>query len=99
MPVFPRPRIRYAYDVEVEREHLSIHKEARGVPRKGPGRLLLGSWNIANFGAQLRRECDLRLIATILEWFDLIAIQECRENYGDLYDVLGYMGARYRVVM
>jgi len=68
MPVFPKPVIRYAYDVEAEREHLRMHKKARGVPRKRPGRLLLGSWNIANFGAQLRRECDIRLLAEVLSW-------------------------------
>jgi len=68
MPVFPKPAVRYGYEVEAEREHLSLHRRARGVPRKGPGRLLVGSWNIANFGAQLRRECDLRLLAEILSW-------------------------------
>src|SRR5262245_47503897 len=99
MPVFPRPRTRYVYDVEAERGRLQAHRKARGVPDKGSDRLLLVSWNIANFGAQVRRECDLRLIAEILSWFDLAAVQECRENFADLYDVLGYMGPSYQVVM
>jgi endonuclease/exonuclease/phosphatase family metal-dependent hydrolase len=99
MPVLPKPRTRYAYDVEVELRHLAEHRKTRRVPRKGPDRLLLGSWNIANFGAQVRRECDLRLLAEVLSWFDLIALQECRENYADLYDMVGYMGPQYRVVM
>ena len=68
MPVFPKPGTRYGYEVEVELRHLALHRKARGVPRKGPDRLLLGSWNIANFGAQLRRECDLRLLAEVLSW-------------------------------
>lgn len=99
MPVFPKPGTRYAYDVEAERKHLSDHKAVRGIPGKGRNRLLLGSWNIANFGAQLRRECDLRLLAEVLGWFDVIALQECRENFGDLYNMVGYMGPQYRVVM
>src|SRR4026207_1662060 len=92
MPVFPKPATRYAYEVEAEREHLCEHQRARGGPRKGPGRRPLGSRNSANCGAQLRRECDIRLLAEVLSWFDLIAVQECRENFGDLYDMVAYMG-------
>jgi hypothetical protein len=99
VPVFPKPRTRYQYDPAAELAHLRSHKEARAVPHKKSDRLLLVSWNIANFGAQLRRECDLRLIAEVLSWFDLAAIQECRENFADLYDVLGYLGPTHRVVM
>ena len=75
MPVFPKPRTRYVYDVDVELRHVALHRMARGVPRKGPDRLLLGSWNIANFGAQVRRESDLRLLAEVLSWWDLVAVQ------------------------
>ncbi len=99
MPVFPVPTVRYSYDVATELKRLREHRKLRGVPRKGPGRLLLGSWNIANLGAQIRRECDLALLAEILSWFDIVAVQECRENFADLYDIVARMGRRYRVVM
>jgi endonuclease/exonuclease/phosphatase family metal-dependent hydrolase len=99
MPPFPTPTVAYHYDVEVERAALRAHKNARQVPGKAAGTLLLGSWNIANFGAQERRECDLQLIAEVVSWFDVIAIQECRDDFADLYDVVGYLGPRYRVVM
>ena len=44
-------------------------------------------------------DCDLALIAEILSWFDVVALQECRDNFADLYAVLHLMGSRYRVVM
>ena len=71
----------------------------RGAAGEGGLVPLVGTWNIANFGAQARREQDLRLIAEILSWWDVTAVQECRENFGDLYDVVRYLGPRYRVVM
>lgn len=70
MPPFPKPTVDYAYDLAVERRRLRAHRKARAMPRKGPGRLLVGSWNIANFGLQERRNDDLALIAELLSWFD-----------------------------
>jgi len=99
MPVFPRPTVAYAYEVASERRRLRAHKVRRGIPDRGRGALLIGTWNIANFGAQARRACDHRLIAEILSWFDVVAVQECRDNVGDLYDVLHYMGKGWQAVM
>jgi hypothetical protein len=99
VPVFPKPTVTYTYDVAGERRALRTHKALRKVPDKARDILLLGSWNIANFGAQSRRECDNQLIAELLSRFDISAIQECRENFADLYDVVQYMGRKYRVVM
>ena len=99
MPVFPKPRVRWEYDVATERRRLRAHKAVRGIPGRSPESLLIGTWNIANFGAQARRACDHRLIAEILGWFDVVAVQECRDNVGDLYDVLHYMGNGWQAVM
>ena len=74
MPVFPKPTVAYEYDVATERQRLCAHKAARGIPAKGPGTLLVGTWNIANFGAQERRASDHQLIAEILGW---LAISTC----------------------
>jgi len=35
----------------------------------------------------------------MLSWFDVVAVQECRENFADLYQVVHYMGSKYRVLM
>jgi hypothetical protein len=74
MPVFPKPRVAWEYDVATERRRLRAHKAVRGIPDRSPENLLIGTWNIANFGAQARRACDHRLIAEILGW---LAISTC----------------------
>ncbi|MDQ3557057.1 MAG: endonuclease/exonuclease/phosphatase family protein [Gemmatimonadota bacterium] len=98
MPSFPKPRFAFDYDAEAETARLRAHKVTRGIPAKRADGLLVATWNIANFGAQERRDQDHRLIAEILGWFDLIAIQEVRENFAPLFDVKHLLGDRYRVV-
>jgi endonuclease/exonuclease/phosphatase family metal-dependent hydrolase len=99
MPSFPKPKVRFEYHYAAEIARLRRHKRARGVPEKSPADLLILSWNIANFGAHERRHQDRRLIAEILSWFDIAAIQECRDNFGDLFDVLDMIGKRYAAVL
>lgn len=99
MPPFPKPRTRFTPDLGLERRRLHAHKRKRGIPARSPGSLLIGSWNLANLGLQLRREVDLQLIATIAKWFDVLAVQECGADTGDLYQILHYMGPRYTAVM
>jgi hypothetical protein len=38
----------------------------RPFPSRRDGRLLVATWNVANFGVQERREKDLRLIAEMM---------------------------------
>lgn len=98
MPPFPKPRFVFDYAVDAEISRLRAHKETRAIPGKRADGLLVATWNIANFGAQARRDQDHRLIAEILGWFDLIAVQEVRENFAPLFDVKHLLGDRYRVV-
>lgn len=70
MPPFPKPRSDFDYDLDAEIDALRQHKALRDVPARRDDRLLLGTWNIANFGVQHRREKDHKLIAEILGWFD-----------------------------
>ena len=99
MPIFPKPKFQYAFDPDAEIRRLCDHKTHRELPDRSPGRLLLASWNLCNFGAQERREQDKRIFAAILKWFDVTAVQEVRENYGDLHDVVREMGPSYTVLM
>ena len=99
MPSFPKPKVTYSYDVAEETKALREHKAMRGVPGKQPDELLIATWNIANFGAQERRTPDHKLIAEILGWFDVIAVQECRDNYSQLEAVVREMGGDYRYLM
>jgi endonuclease/exonuclease/phosphatase family metal-dependent hydrolase len=97
MPEFPKPRFEFEYDVDAEIARLREwrKKEDRFIPAKSNDTLLLATWNIANFGAQDRRDQDRRLIAEILGWFDVVAIQETRSNLADL-DAVAALLPRYR---
>lgn len=99
MPVFPRPRFDFTYDVASEVERLRQHKEKRLIPQRTDGSILIATWNLANLGAQQRRDQDRSLIAEVISWFDLVAIQECRENFGDLFDLQHKLRDTYAVLM
>ncbi len=99
MPVFPKPKFEFVYDVPSEIERLRAHKKIRGIPDRTSDTLLVGTWNIANLGAQARRDQDRELIAEVLSWFDVIAIQECRENFADLSDIEHKLRHSFRVIM
>ena len=99
MPIFPKPKFPFEYDVAAEIGHLRTHKQTRLIPAREDGKLLVATWNIANFGAQQRRDQDRSLLAEIIGWFDVVAIQECRENFGDLFDVRHKLPGSYRIAM
>lgn len=99
MPVFPKPKFAFEYDTKAEIARLRKHKRARVIPKREQGKLLVATWNIANLGAQHRRDQDLSLIAEIVSWFDIVAIQECRENFGDLFDIQNKLPKSCRIVM
>ena len=99
MPVFPKPRFAFEYDLNAEIARLRRHKKARAIPKREQGRLLVATWNIANLGAQARRDQDLSVIAEVVSWFDIIAVQECRENFGDLFEIHKKLPKSYRVLM
>ena len=98
MPLFPKPKFAYAFDPVAEIARLQQHKQSRGIPAKAQNRLLLATWNIANFGAQERQDKHLMLIAEMLKWFDIIAIQECRENFGHLDKLQKLLGGPWRLL-
>jgi endonuclease/exonuclease/phosphatase family metal-dependent hydrolase len=85
--------------MNAEIQRLCAHKEKRGIPARTDGKILVGTWNLANLGAQQRRDQDKALIAEVLSWFDIIAIQECRENFADLEDLQRKLGSSYRMLM
>lgn len=99
MPVFPKPGFAFDYNVAIETARLREHRKTRQIPKRQTGKLLAATWNIANLGAQRRRDQDLSLIAEIISWFDIVAIQECRENFGDLFDIHTKLPATFRVLM
>lgn len=64
MPSFPRPKPDYNYSLADEKKSLTAWFDHRKVPKPNQaGKLLMGSWNIANLGEQKRIDKDLQLIA------------------------------------
>jgi endonuclease/exonuclease/phosphatase family metal-dependent hydrolase len=103
MPGFPKPAFVYDYDVKTELKALRNYpklagKEDRAIPAKTASHLLLATWNIANLGVQDRREKDYQLIAEVLSWFDLVAIQETNGNLEGLRGIQAQLPGRYRVL-
>lgn len=99
MPVFPKPLFEFEYDVEAEIKFLRKHRQTRAIPKREKDKLLVATWNVANFGIQQRRAQDRSIIAEFISWFDIVAVQECRENFGDLFDVHQKLPKSYRVVI
>lgn len=100
---FPKPRFRYDYDQARELRALRDYpkqegKEDRAVPAKQGNRLLLLTWNIANLGLQERREKDYRLLAEIISWFELAAIQEVNANLEGLRAIQEQLPRRYKLL-
>lgn len=103
MPGFPKPRFDYDYDLDDELKALRAYpkqeeKEDRAIPAKSSDRLLLATWNIANLGVQQRREKDYRLIAEIVSWFNLVAIQETNDDLEGLRGIQAHLPDQYEVL-
>lgn len=101
MPAFAKPDFEFAYDADAEIAHLRRWRDrepGRKVPRKSAQHLLIASWNIANLGLQQRRPQDHRLIAELLSWFDLVAVQEVNDNLADFHLLRAALPARYRAL-
>jgi endonuclease/exonuclease/phosphatase family metal-dependent hydrolase len=102
VPPFRKPAFDYDYDVDREIDALRTYPERpdrrdRAIPPKAPGHLLVATWNIANLGVQRREDADYRLLAEVLGWFDLVAIQEVNDDLSGLRAIQRHLPARYRV--
>lgn len=98
MPPFPRPRFAYDYDLAREIAALRAYrkqKPGRQIPAKARDRLLLATWNIANLGVQDRLDSDYALIAEVMSWFDLIAVQEVNDDLSGIDAIHAKLPARY----
>jgi endonuclease/exonuclease/phosphatase family metal-dependent hydrolase len=99
MAQFGKPKFEFAYDIDSEIQRLRVHKITRLIPERSADCLLAATWNIANLGAQARRDQDFALIGEILSWFDLVAVQECRDNFRDLTLIMLKMPSSFRFLM
>jgi endonuclease/exonuclease/phosphatase family metal-dependent hydrolase len=103
VPAFPKPSFAYDYELGAQLKALRGYssqpgKEDRAIPPAARARLRLATWNIANLGVQQRREKDYALIAEIVGWFDVIAIQETNDDLSGLLSIMAQLPKRYRAI-
>jgi endonuclease/exonuclease/phosphatase family metal-dependent hydrolase len=103
MPAFEEPSFAFDYDLAAEIRAVRAYRDTtpgRAIPRKAAHQLLLATWNIANLGnpGQHRTDKDHSLIAEMLSWFDLIAVQEVNDNLSSLRAVLSHLPEGYRAL-
>jgi endonuclease/exonuclease/phosphatase family metal-dependent hydrolase len=101
MPPFPNPRFDYSYDVAAEVQalrHFRDNEPGRAIPAKAADRLLLATWNIANLGVQNRLDTDYQLIAEIISWFDLVAVQEVNDNLRGIQAIHDALPKNYQLL-
>jgi endonuclease/exonuclease/phosphatase family metal-dependent hydrolase len=60
--------------------------------------ILIGSWNIRDFGKVKRSKKAIHYIAEILSYFDLVSLQELRANLSDLGRVMQILPPYWKVV-
>lgn len=99
MPSFPKPSPALSINASKEKSALTKHFKDRKVPSSTDKNLLLASWNIANLGEQKRGAPAAAVIAHILKRFDLIAVQEVKDNFRDFTNIVALMGSKYDFVM
>lgn len=98
MPAFPKPKFVFDFDVQEEFNHLNAHKIKRGIPPKSSDKLLIASWNIANLGLQNRWREHYEILAHIIEWYDLIAIQEVNYKLEGIRLLEAALPSHYNVI-
>jgi endonuclease/exonuclease/phosphatase family metal-dependent hydrolase len=97
---FPKPSFSYDYEIDAQIAALREYEETepgRAVPSKAAGRLLLATWNIAGLGVQERSDKDYRLIAEVISWFDVVALQEVNDDLTGIRSIHGHL-PNYRLL-
>ncbi len=95
----PKPKFTYVMNPDKELEALSNHKIHRKIPEKSEDKLLIATWNLTNFGLQKRLVKHLKIMAHILGFFDIIAVQEIADDMEQFYKMVKYMGDKWDFVV
>ena len=98
MPSFPKPSFDFNYRTTTEIKRLRTYrntKPGRNIPKKSGSKLLIASWNIANLGEHKRRDKDHRVLAEIISWFDIVALQEVKDNLSGLRGIQHNLPSTY----
>lgn len=101
MPSFPKPSFTHVVNLSKEIKAIRDYKNSKEdlkIPAATSKTLRIATWNIANLGAQDREEPHLKIIAEIISWFDVVAVQETKENYEDFKKIVALAGLKYKYV-
>lgn len=101
MPSFPKPKFEYQVKLATEIKALRKYRDSKPtlqIPASKPTNLLLATWNIANFGDQERKPVHLKIIAEMISWFDIVAIQEIKNNSLHFQEVVKLLGKDFRFI-
>src|SRR5918998_4416091 len=101
MPPFPKPAFSYEYRLSPQIDALRKYRDTkpgRAIPSKAADRLLVATWNVANLGVQERREKDHLLIAELVSWFDLVAMQEVNDDLSGLREIHQHRPESFRLL-
>jgi endonuclease/exonuclease/phosphatase family metal-dependent hydrolase len=89
----------FTYSLATERQALLTTKTLRVVPDKAENKLLAATWNLTNFGIQDRLDNDFALMAEVISWFDLVAIQEIADDLAHLRLLMNNLPSTYKVII
>jgi endonuclease/exonuclease/phosphatase family metal-dependent hydrolase len=98
MVAHDKPTFAFAVDLDKELKALRTYKKKPGreIPDKAADKLLVATWNLTNFGVQKRTEDHLKLMAEIISWFDLIAVQEVADDLTHFNKLLKFIGGTHK---
>ena len=101
MPSFPKPTIAHIVNLAKEIKALRTYRDSKPtlkIPAATGKTMRVATWNIANLGEQDREDAHLKIIAEIISWFDVIAVQECKENYEHFKKIVAFAGSKYKFI-
>jgi endonuclease/exonuclease/phosphatase family metal-dependent hydrolase len=101
MPSFPKPTFAHTVNLTKEINALRTYRDSDPelkIPAATSKTLRVATWNIANLGEQDREDSHLKIIAEIISWFDIVAVQETKENYEDFKKIVGFAGSKYKFI-
>ena len=101
MPAFPKPKFDYSVNVSKEIKALRKYRDTKpgiSIPASKSKNLLIATWNIANLGDQDRQIEHLKIIAELISWYDLIAIQETKDNSQQFQTIVSLLGKSHKFI-
>jgi len=96
-----KPNPPHVYDLENELIALRNYRDSkqdRSIPAKSAQNLIVATWNLTNMGLQERTDNDYQLMAEIISWFDLIAIQEIAIDLSGFQRLMSFLPGYSTVV-